>query len=251
MSTIDMNEIAAVILAKNESKQIQECIESVRWADRVVVVDTFSTDDTVVLAKAAGAEVYQHRFEHYAQIRNVALETVESPWIFFVDADERATPEIEMEIRQVTSERAENGWWIPRQNYIFGRLTRGAGWSPDYQMRLLRRGQAHYERPVHEIVVLEGKEGHLQNPLIHYNYETVAQFHAKQARYTDLDASILHRQGVRPRIYTPVTQSLRLFFRRFFILKGYLDGLHGLQLCFLLAYYKAVKYHKLKQLWID
>jgi len=243
-----VNEIAAVILTLNEEKNILDCIASVRWADRVVIVDTHSTDETVALARSAGAEVMTHRFENYAQIRNVALNAVKSPWLFFVDADERATPELAVEIRRVTSQQPENGWWVPRHNYLFGKLTLGAGWYPDYQMRLLRRGKARYERPVHEIVVLDGDEGYLLNPLSHYNYETVAQFHAKQARYSDLDAEILYQQGVRPRPYTPITQALRHFYWRFVTLKGYRDGLHGLRLCLLTAWYEAVKYRKLGRL---
>lgn len=244
-----MSEIAAVILTLNEAKNIQDCIQSVNWADRVVIVDTFSTDNTVALAQAAGAEIITHRFENYAQIRNVGLDRVDSPWIFFVDADERATPELAAEIQKVTSEREETGWWVPRHNYLFGKLTLGAGWYPDYQMRLLRRDKARYERPVHEIVVLEGQEGHLQNVLIHYNYETVSHFKAKQARYTDIDAGILYDQGVRPRPHTLYTQSVRHFFWRFFSLKGYQDGLHGLRLCLLTAWYEGVKYRKLENLW--
>jgi len=246
-----MISIAAVILTLNEEKHIRDCIESVRWADRVVVFDTFSDDNTVALAQAAGAEVVEHEFKDYAQIRNAALEIVQSPWIFFIDADERATPELAAEIRRVTAERPENGWGGPRHNYIFGKLTLGAGWYPDYQMRLLRRGKALYERPVHEIVALEGKEGHLQNPLLHYNYETVAQFHAKQARYSNYDAEILYREGVRPRASTPITQALRHFYWRFITLDGYREGLHGLRLCLLTTWYEGVKYQKLGRLWAD
>ena len=164
----------------------------------MVIVDTFSTDETVALARSAGAEVMIHRFENYSQIRNVALDAIRSPWIFFIDADERATPELAAEIRRVTSQRSENGWWVPRHNYLFGKLTLGAGWYPDYQMRLLRRGKARYERPVHELVVLDGDEGHLQNPLGHHNYETVAEFHDKQARYSDYDAETLYQHLNRP-----------------------------------------------------
>jgi hypothetical protein len=243
-----VTEIAAVILTLNEQRHICDCIESVRWADRVVVLDTESTDETVSLARAAGAEVLQHRFEDFAQIRNHALEWVDSPWIFFVDADERATPALADEVRLVTGERSEDGWWVPRHNYLFGKLTLGAGWYPDYQMRLLRRGKAHYQRAVHEIVDLGGEAGHLRNPLLHYNYDTVAQFHARQARYTDFDAQELLREGVRAQVYSPVTQSIRHFFWRLVTLGGHRDGLHGLRLCLLTAWYEGVKYRKLRRL---
>ena len=243
-----MNEIAAVILTLNEQKHIRDCIDSVSWADRVVVVDTFSTDATVSLAKESGAEVMQRRFEHYAQIRNTALASVDSPWIFFVDADERATPELAAEIRLVTTTRPEVGWWVPRLNYLFGRLTRGAGWFPDHQMRLLRRGLARYERPVHEIVILDGPEGFLKNPLVHYTYETVAQFRAKQSRYTMLDAQTLLDQGAHAHFLSPVSQFARHFAWRLITLQGYRDGLHGLRLSLLTSWYQAATYHRLWRL---
>ncbi len=246
-----MNEIAAVILALNEQKQIKECVASVHWAHRVVVFDTYSTDQTASLARSAGAEVMQHRFENYAQIRNAALEAVQSDWIFFIDADERATPVLSAEIHEVAANRPEDGWWVPRHNYLFGKLTLGAGWYPDYQMRLIRRGKGVYDRPVHEVVILTGDAGYLQNPLLHYNYETVADFHAKQARYSDYDAERLHSEGLRPRAYSPATQFLHHFYWRFISLHGYRDRLHGLRLCLLTAWYEAITYQKLRRLWAD
>ncbi len=243
-----MSTVAAVVLTLNEQRHISDCVSSVRWADRVIVLDTLSTDDTVDLARAAGAEVMQHAFENYAQIRNVALDLVEATWLFFVDADERATPQLADEVRQVTNYRPENGWWVPRHNIIFGRLTRGAGWYPDHQMRLLRRGHAHYQRPVHEIVALDGAAGFLANPLLHYNYDNVAQFRAKQSRYTQFGARILHAEGVRARWYTPFTQAIRHFGWRYWTLAGYREGGHGLRLCLLMAWYEAAKYHQLRRI---
>jgi (heptosyl)LPS beta-1,4-glucosyltransferase len=242
-----MTNLAIVILTKNEKDHIQECIQSVSWAENVFVLDTYSDDNTVELARAAGAKVIQHPFENYSQIRNHALEVIDSTWIFFVDADERCTAELAKEIPQAIKQQAV-GWWVPRYNYIFNRRTIGAGWYPDYQMRLLKRGFARYERPVHEIVILDGKEAHLKNHLLHYNYKTPAQFHAKQTRYTDLDAKILFEQGTKPHFYTPYTQAARQFIWRFITLKGYRDKLHGLHLCMLMAWYEAIKYKKLEKL---
>ncbi len=249
MSPTPVPDLVAVILTKDEARHIQDCIASLIWTDEVVVFDAFSGDATVPLAQEAGARVIRHPFRNYAQQRNAALEMVEARWIFFVDADERATPALAQEVRQAIRRADVNGWWVPRHNYIFGRLTLGAGWWPDYQMRLLRRGKARYEREVHEIVVLEGQAGHLKNPLIHYNYDSVAHFHAKQDRYTDYDAQVLYRQGVRPRWYTPYTQFLRHFWWRFVTLGGYRDGLHGLRLSGLMAYYEKEKYRRLRRLW--
>jgi glycosyltransferase involved in cell wall biosynthesis len=174
--------LAAIIIAKNEARHIAGCIASLSWAEQVIVCDNFSSDATAALAQQAGARVVL-RFPHenFAQAHNLALDTAtDAEWVLFVDADERATPELAAEIRPiVTGDPAPAGYWVPRHNYIFGKLTLNAGYYPDYQMRLLRRGHARYERPVHEVVVLDGLEGRLKHPLIHYN-DTLGQFRAKQ-----------------------------------------------------------------------
>jgi glycosyltransferase involved in cell wall biosynthesis len=224
-----------------------------------VVFDSFSRDGTVELAQAAGAETYQNTFHNYAQQRNDALAGLKTEWVFFVDADERGMNEpgageqgplrVAAEIRQVIANRPEMGWYVPRHNYIFGKLTCGAGWYPDYQLRLFRHGKVRYERPVHEVAVVDGAIGYLQNPLIHYNYRDLAHFQAKQRAYTSYDAAILKEQGIRPRRRNFVLQPWRQFWWRFVTLRGYGDGRHGLRLSLYMAYYEWVKYRKLAGLW--
>jgi (heptosyl)LPS beta-1,4-glucosyltransferase len=241
-------ELTAIILTLNEAGYINDCIASLDWCDRVVVFDALSRDDTPARAAAAGAEVYQSPFSNYAQQRNAALDRIDSDWVFFVDADERATPALGKEVRETVRIRDEAGWYVPRHNYIFGRLTRGAGWSPDYQLRLFRHGAVRYERPVHEIAVVDGEVGYLNNPLLHHNYRSLEQFHQKQRRYTQYDATILHENGVQSRFYTPWSQALRHFWWRFVTLKGYQDQLHGLRLSLYMAYYEWLKYRQLSSL---
>ncbi len=245
------SKLSVIILTKNEQKNIADCIASAQWADEVVVFDSFSRDRTVEVAREAGATVFQHPFQNFAQQRNAALDAVDSDWVFFVDADERGTPELAAEIRRVIQDASRSGWWVPRHNHIFGRVIRHAGWYPDYQLRLLRHGQARYDpkREVHEIVILDGEEGYLENPLIHYNYNTVAQFVERQNRYTDYEAKILFDQGVRPRPHNFILQPLRELRRRYISLGGYKDGFHGLLLSLLMAYYTFVMYVRLRQLW--
>ncbi len=249
-----MPHLTAIILTKNEARHVAECVASLRWADRVLVFDSLSDDDTVALARAAGADVAQRPFDNYAAQRNAALEAVAThwvatDWVFFVDADERGTPALAEEVRCVIAERPENGWYVPRHNVIFGRLTLGAGWYPDYQFRLLRHGRARYVRPVHELGEVDGAVGYLANPLLHYNYRDVAHFHAKQRAYVEHDAGILKSQGIRPRPRNYVLQPLRQFIWRFVTLKGYSDGLHGLRLSLYMAYYEWRKYWRLGELW--
>ena len=214
--------------------------------------DSYSDDGTVEMALAAGAEVIQRPFDNFAAQRNAALQAVPADWIFFVDADERATPELAAEVRQVIGEEDKAGWWVPRHNTIVGNLVRYGGYYPDYQLRLLRRALARYDpaRPVHEVVILDGEAGHLQNSLIHYNYDSWAQVHAKQRRYARLEAQRLFEQGIRAKPHNFILQPLREFRRRVVTLQGYKDGLHGLRLHALLAYYYGfLPYVRLRELW--
>ncbi|MBC7315348.1 MAG: glycosyltransferase family 2 protein [Chloroflexi bacterium] len=201
--------------------------------------DTRSADATGAIAERLGARVVPHPFEDFARQRNVGLDLAEGEWIFYLDTDERCSPALAEEIRAAVLREEYAGWWVPRRNIILGREVRYGGWYPDYQLRLLRRGRARYDlsRPVHEVVQLQGPAGYLQAPLLHYNYRTMAQFRAKQRQYIGYEAQIRYQQGIRPKPWTYFLQPLREFWRRYVTLKGYRDGLHGLRLCALVAYY--------------
>jgi len=246
--------LVAVILTYNEAAHISDCIATLNFADEIIVFDSGSTDATQQLAANAGATVLQHPFENYAAQRNAALDAVKdrAEWVLFVDADERVSPVLADEIQQriIKAEDAVAGYRIPRHNYIFGKLTRAAGWYPDYQTRLLRVGRADYDpaQIVHEVVRLDGELGTLDAPLTHKNYHDVAQFHEKQRRYSQAEAEILHQQGVRPRVYTPLTMFVRHFWWRFITLNGYRAGWHGLRLSMLMAMYEFRKYRLLRSM---
>ncbi len=244
-----MTSLKAVILTYNEQKHVAACVDSVQWTDGVVVMDSFSTDETVPRARAAGAEVIQHHWTNYAHNRNIALGVVEADWILFVDADERATPGLAKEAREVIASRPETGWWIPRYNTIFGHRMRATGWYPDHQMRLLRRDSARYDptRGVHELVLLDGAAGYLRSHLIHYNYETVKQFTEKQSRYLAYDVDVLLASGVEPKLYTPYTQALRHVWWRLVTLQGWRDSVWGALLGGMMGYYEMLKYRRVRE----
>ncbi len=241
-----MTTLAAIVLTRNEERHIGACLDSLAWAERCVVVDSFSTDRTGDIAREHGAEVIQHHFVDFAAQRNFALDQVEADWVFFVDADERSTPELAAEIQSIVEQGGQGvtGWQVPRLNYLFGKLTKGAGYWPDCQMRLLKRGCARYTRPASEIVELEGQSGCLINPLIHYNYESIAQFHQKQRVRIDFEAKNLIAQNAKLKFYTPWYMTMKHFWWRFGTLAGYRDGAHGLRLSLLLAYYFGYRYYR-------
>ena len=247
-----MSPLSAVILTRNEQQHLPACLASVRWADEVLVVDSFSTDRTSQIASEAHIRFVQHEFADYASQRNYALAEAKGDWVLFVDADERVSDELRAEILNLLampSERrsAAAGYWIPRQNYIFGAWVRHTGWYPDRQLRLMRRERAQYDlsRPVHELVQLDGATGILAGHLIHLNYETVGEFLRKQRQYAVLDAESLRLKGVRARPHGFVLQPLREFRRRYLSLEGYQDGWRGLLLSALMAWYNFEVYRRL------
>lgn len=247
-------QLVSIILARNEAKHIQACVERLLWTDEVVVFEsTESTDETHELAEAAGARVIRNRFENFAQQRNDAMQAVDAEWILFIDADERVSPDLAEEIRTVLQNPQHDAYLIPRHNYIFDKLTLCAGWYPDFQMRLLRRNKTHYDPAVrvHEVVQIadNGEPGYLENPLIHYNYETVQQFIAKQRYYADLDAEMMYHQGIRPKLRNFILQPFREWKRRYVQLRGYQAGWHGLRLSLLMAWNEFNKYWQLRKLW--
>lgn len=246
--------LIAVILAKNEAKHIGACIDSVAWADAVILADSHSEDGTVAIAREKGASVCQHEFVNFSVNRNLALADAArhgADWVFFIDADERATPELAVEIRQVIVERSEVGWWVPRYNVMWGHTMKGGGWYPDAQLRLLKIGRAHYDatREVHEFAELDGAGATLREHLIHYNYESLAQFRLKQNRYLNYEAKILHKRGIHAKPWTYISMPVREFVRRYVTLGGYRDGWRGLQVCSLMAWYMFKTYLRLREIY--
>lgn len=248
-----MTKIIATILTKNEARHIEACLQSVQWADEITIEDSFSTDGTVEIAKKLKAKIFQSEFVNFAVARNNALKNARNlggEWVFFVDADERVTPELAREVRRVIAASDVCGWWVPRYNIMWEHTMRGGGWYPDCQLRLMKIDSAHYdpEREVHEIVILDGPDGTLNEHLIHYNYDSLAQFRKKQDRYIDFEAKILKDKGIRAKPWTYITMPLREFHRRYIKLKGYKDGWVGLQVCGLMSWYMFITYLRLRKL---
>jgi glycosyltransferase involved in cell wall biosynthesis len=250
-----MASICVAVITRNEEKNIAECLAGAAWADEILVLDSLSTDGTVELARRQGARVFQRAFTNFAEQRNAALCLARSDWVLFVDADERISPALAEEIRQQVeaTEQDQNlvcGFWVPRENHIWGKVIRHAGWYPDYQLRLLRRGRASYDpaREVHELVRLEGEGKYLSEPLIHYNYHSIRQFATKQKLYSAIQARSMLQAGIRPKPHNYVLQPLREFWRRYVRLRGWQDGWRGLLLAVLMGYYTLDTYLTLRRL---
>ncbi len=251
--TCEVTTICGAVIARDEASNIKRCLRSLAWADSLLVVlDHRTVDATAALAEECGARVVVRTFEDYARQRNAALQLAGADWLLFVDADEVVPPELAKEIQSIV-QRPDSapGFWIPRRNILFGHWVRHAGWSPDYQLRLMRTDRARYreDRTVHELVDLDGQPGHLTNALVHYNYATIGQFLAKQRVYSAMESEDMLRRGVRIKPHNYVLQPWRQFWRRYVTLRGYRDGWLGLLLSLLLAYYELRTYLNLRRLW--
>ncbi|MBI3974100.1 MAG: glycosyltransferase family 2 protein [Chloroflexi bacterium] len=250
--------ITAIVLTQNEAAHVVPCLRTLQWAGERLVVDSGSTDGTRELAAAMGARVLARPWDHWAGQRNFALERATLPWVFFVDADERVPIELAEEAQaSVVAAQMEDdgnaspcGFWVPRQNIILGHWMRSAGWHPDYQLRLFRRDRGRYDpdRPVHELVQLDGPSERLRHHLVHHNYVGWRQFWTKQRRYARAEAEALHARGVRAKARNLVLQPLREFRRRYWTLGGYRAGPLGLALSAALAAANLVMYVELYRL---
>lgn len=233
--------VSVVVLTRNEERHLPGCLDTLAWADEVLVLDSGSTDRTLEIARAAGVRVEERPFTHFGDQRQAALEMARGVWVFFVDADERVPPELAAEVQEVVqSNRPEVGWWVPRRNFFWGKEVRHTGWFPDYQLRLLKKGYARYDRTelVHEVATVEGETGYLQTPLIHLNYDSWREFFAKQAAYARYEADRWVLEGRRVRLRTFFLQPLRGFWRRYVRWQGWRDGLLGFQLSLAMAWFE-------------
>ena len=235
--------ITAAVITLNEERHIRSCLDGLSWANEILVVDAHSSDSTAALAREAGARVALRTFDTFACQRNYALDQAQGDWILFVDADERVEQSLADETAAVVDQGAgwmeqPVGYWLSRRNIMLGRWVQHAGWWPDYQMRLFRRGRARYDehRDPHEIVLVQGPTAYLSNSLLHYNYTSVRELFCKQRAYARREARVLVRQGVRPRPYRFFTHPLREFYRRYIQLEGYKDGPLGLLLALTMAW---------------
>jgi glycosyltransferase involved in cell wall biosynthesis len=190
--------ISVLILTRNEQRDLPECLESVAWSDDVHVFDSYSTDETVAIAKAAGAKVTQRVFDNYAAHKNAALAQLKFkyPWVFLLDADERPTPELSREMQQAVMGAGEevSGFRLRRRDFLFGTWLKRAQISPFY-IRLVRPERARYTRAINEVIEVEGRVAELGYALDHYPFSKgIAHWVTKHNTYSTMEAELIYRQ---------------------------------------------------------
>ncbi|HEX5364145.1 MAG TPA: glycosyltransferase family 2 protein [Gallionella sp.] len=242
--------LSVVLITKNEAANIRACLESVAWADEIIVVDSGSTDDTVAICREFTPHVFVHAdWQGFGIQKNLALDHASKDWILSLDADERVTPELRAQLINAMTEGPYDGFYLPRLSQFCGKFIRHSGWHPDYVLRLFKRGAARFSDDlVHESVQLQGPTGKLTSPLLHYSYLTKDDVERKVAHYSDSAAQQMLRAGKRA---TSVDAPLRggwAFLRTYFLRLGFLDGLAGWDIARMNARTTYWKYRKLAAL---
>jgi glycosyltransferase involved in cell wall biosynthesis len=220
-------EVTVVIAARNEAANIVACIESVHWAREILVVENDSTDDTVELARRAGATVISHPFSTIGGQRNAAFARATCDWIFVVDADERATAELGTEIRCTIAEPRYQAYRIRRRSFFLGHEIRHGGWETARPIRLVRRELRYDAARVHEHIDAPGPIGDLAQPLLHYTYTTLSQYFEKLGRYSQWWAEDRFARGRRSGIGTVLLRPPARFVSMYVIRGGWMDGAPG------------------------
>lgn len=239
--------LSVIIITKNESRQIGDCIDSVAFADEIIVVDSGSSDDTFAIARAKGAIVTQTAdWPGFGRQKNRALDLATKDWVLSIDADERVTPELAQEIQRTLQNPRADAYKISRLSNFQGRWIRHSGWWPDRVLRLFKRGTARFsDAIVHESVQSSRPTATLKGHFLHYPYADMESLIAKMNRYSSDAASIMHQQGKTTSPLGAAGHAVWTFVRIYLIRRGFLDGREGFVLAVTAATGNFFRYSKL------
>jgi glycosyltransferase involved in cell wall biosynthesis len=242
--------VSLYIIAYQEAANLREVLPTVLWADEVVVVDSFSTDDTAAVCAQFGARHVNIKFAGFGKLRNDALALLKHNWVVSIDSDERSTPEFVEEVRQTLAAPACAAYFVPRRNFFLGQPIRFCGMYPDYrQPQVFDRRQLRYrEDLVHEGFECKGSVGYFTHPILQHPFPTLATVMAKNERYTTLMAQRYFAAGRRAGFPQLALHPVHGFVKKYFFQQGFREGTHGFLIAALHAYYTFIKYAKLWEL---
>ncbi len=245
--------LSVILITKNEEANLKDCLESVSFANEIIVVDSQSTDKTQEIAQSFGAKLeITSDWPGFGPQKNRALNLATQEWVLSIDADERVTPELKEEILAViSSKNAANCYAIPRSSWYCGRFMKHSGWYPDYVDRLFKRGTAKFsDHLVHERLLPDGPVAKLENHFLHYSFRDFSQVLKKVDAYSTASAEQAYLKGKRSSVGKAIGHGLWAFFRTYFLRRGFLDGSQGLALAISNAegtYYRYIKIWLLEQ----
>lgn len=240
--------ISVKINVYNEEINIAEVCETVAWADEIVVVDSDSTDRTVEIARRYTDKVFNHPFRGYKDKHEFSDSMTSGDWIFWIDADERVTPELREAIeklREADPATLPDGFWIPRRTMFLDRWILHSGWYPDYQMRLYRKAASYWDGVApHEVAHVRGRTEKLSGELLHYTTQSLSEYHHRADRYTTLAAEYLSKKNKRVRTIDLFVVPIAAFIRTYIFKQGFRDGAPGLIIAMFTAYSVFLKFAK-------
>ncbi|MDA0738241.1 MAG: glycosyltransferase family 2 protein [Nitrospirae bacterium] len=241
--------VSCAIVVFNEEQNIQECLDTAKWMDEIVVVDAFSTDRTMEICQQFTHKIFQRPWKGFGEQKNFSIHQATSDWVFILDADERITPELRQEMEAILRSPNPEGpvaYSVPRRNYYYGKWIKHAGCYPDRQLRLFKNGvgQLDDEEP-HNKFIFEGPRGDLAEPLEHFTERTINDHFRKFRNFTTLAAQ--ERSRSKRRVYWTdlIVRPLFTFYKYFVARKGFCDGMHGFVVSGFASMYTFVKYVKL------
>lgn len=246
--------ITVLIPCGNEEDNIGQCLESVLWADEILLVDSYSTDKTLEIARQYPVRIIQREYVNSASQKNWAIPQAQNEWVLIVDADERVTPDLKTEILDILHKGTKYyGFRIFRLNHFLGKPVYHCGWDKDDVIRFFRRDYGKYEeRHVHaDMIITEGPVGVLKGKLLHYTFRSFHQYMKKFDRYTSWAAKDRARVTSRVKWHHLSLRPLFRFVRQYVIKRGFLDGMHGLVICILASFSVFMKYARLWEIQID
>ncbi|MEK6287842.1 MAG: glycosyltransferase family 2 protein [Acidobacteriota bacterium] len=240
--------ITATVITLNEEHNIADALETLSWADEIIVVDSESTDRTVEIARRFTDRVFVKSWPGYSAQKNFAAEQASNDWILSLDADERVSKELAGEIRQLKSgaEPEAAVFRIPRRTFYLGRWIKHSGWRPDYKLRLYHRRRARWRGDyVHETLEADGTVETLRGDLLHYTVRNASEHQLRMDRYTTLAAEQSYSQGKRASLVSLLVSPVAVFLRSYILKLGLLDGVPGFAIARFAAHYEFLKNLKL------
>lgn len=238
--------LSVAIITLNAASQLEACLQSVRFADDIVVVDSGSSDGTPALAERCGARVVQQEWLGFGPQKQFAVEAARHDWVLCLDADERVTPELQAAIENALKSPSTAAFQFPRCNRFLGRYLRHGEGYPDWSLRLFDRRQARWSNDaVHEKVETQARIGKLNGDLLHDSAESLATYLTKQNRYTTLAAEMALAAGKRASFGRIALSPLVRFVKFYFIRQGFRDGLPGLIHIAIGCFNSFMKYSKI------
>lgn len=244
--------LTALIITHNEEQNIRSVLENLSFASEIIVVDSFSSDQTFEIASSfKNVKAVQHAFENFAAQRNFALSLASNPWILFIDADERLTSELEKEIELVINQNNNIAAYFMYRTFMFNtKRLRFSGWQTDKIIRLFKKENAFYnhEKIVHEKLIIDGETGKLRNKLIHFSYSSFTDYKQKMIFYGKLKAQEELAKNTNPNFFHFYIRPTYQFINQYLIRFGFLDGRAGLIICYLNALSVAVRFQELKKI---